>query len=731
MRRRGLWEEKEHAETASADRKAEKEGVCAESVDRREEMEHTEAERAEERGHMKEGFAKEEERPNAECFAGTQRKKQAEAEYGEAGRPSGKHRFRLTGSIVAKVTAVLLMLISAATCVLGGLASYVAAEGNMYVSSYNTVLKDGLQGEAQTVAYQMYNYFNNDFSVSNPGRRYLDGINAEVAVLERDDILALDSCEFIWQSYQPTEAMEDNGFYSWLYADVFLQLPAFDQQEGSEKTSYIVRVFFDPAFEKQDDIRMVAGLIKMLYQARYWAIAACVGSALLMVICIIFLLCAAGHRNGREGIVPGVLTGIPFDILTLGFAFLLTLILNLMAEYLYGLGTLILSIIFCMVALILGIIFLWDFAIRLKMGKLWRYTVIYKSFRLFWQMLRGLWRLIQKIPLVWTTITAYLVLCILELLGLARFARVYSGGQVLWLLEKLAVFVVVLYTALVCKKLLKASRELAEGHADYRVDTKYMFGDFKEHGENLNSLGLGVSKAVAEKMKSERLKTELITNVSHDIKTPLTSIINYAELIGREAENSEENQKLQEYSEVLLRQSGRLRRLLENLVEASKAVTGSLEVHLEPCEAGVLLSQAVGEYQQRMEEKNLELRVSQPEESVKILADGRHLWRVFDNLLSNICKYSQEGSRVYLTLEQKEGRVFIIFRNMSKYALDISADELEERFVRGDKSRHMEGNGLGLSIARSLVELQNGLMNIVVDGDLFKVTLVFELMRSE
>ncbi len=301
-------------------------------------------------------------------------------------------------------------------------------------------------------------------------------------------------------------------------------------------------------------------------------------------------------------------------------------------------------------------------------------------------------------------------------------------GMFLWVMEKLAVFLVVLYTALVCKSLLKASRELAEGHADYRVDTKYMFGDFKEHGENLNCLGLGVSKAVAEKLKSERLKTELITNVSHDIKTPLTSIINYAELIGREAENSAENQKLQEYAEVLLRQSGRLRRLLENLVEASKAVTGSMEVHLEPCEAGVLLSQAVGEYQQRMEEKNLEMRVSQPEEAVRILADGRHLWRVFDNLLSNICKYSQEGSRVYLSLEQREDRVFIIFRNMSKYALDISPDELEERFVRGDKSRHMEGNGLGLSIARSLTELQNGQMEIVVDGDLFKVILTFHIM---
>ncbi len=694
MREKGLLEEKECTDAERTEARAE---------------ERTE-ERAEERGHMKEGYAKE-----------------------EAGRPGGKRRFRLTGSIVAKVAAALLMLLGAVACAFGGLACYVAAEGNMYISSYDTVLKDGLQSKAQAVAYRMYDYFNNEYAVPNPERRYLDGINAEVAVLEREDILATDSSEFIWQSYQPTEAMEDNGFYSGLYADVYMQLPAFDRQEGSEtpeKISYVIRVFFDPAFEKQDDIRIVAGLIRLLYQARYWVIAICVGGALLTVVCIIFLLCAAGHRNGREGIVPGFLTRIPLDILTLGFVMLAFLIYSFMQEYMYGIiGYTMLSIALCIITLMLGMIYLWDFAIRLKLGKLWRHTVIYKVLRLLRRMLRGIWRLLRKIPLVWITVTAYLGLCFLEFVGMSMFTRkVYDPGMFLWVMEKLAVFLVVLYTALVCKSLLKASRELAEGHADYRVDTKYMFGDFKEHGENLNCLGLGVSKAVAEKLKSERLKTELITNVSHDIKTPLTSIINYAELIGREAENSAENQKLQEYAEVLLRQSGRLRRLLENLVEASKAVTGSMEVHLEPCEAGVLLSQAVGEYQQRMEEKNLEMRVSQPEEAVRILADGRHLWRVFDNLLSNICKYSQEGSRVYLSLEQREDRVFIIFRNMSKYALDISPDELEERFVRGDKSRHMEGNGLGLSIARSLTELQNGQMEIVVDGDLFKVILTFHIM---
>lgn len=333
----------------------------------------------------------------------------------------------------------------------------------------------------------------------------------------------------------------------------------------------------------------------------------------------------------------------------------------------------------------------------------------------------------------------FLGICLFELIGIILFVRrVESIFGLLWVVEKGFLFLLLLYLALTCKRLLRASRALSEGREDYRVDTSMMFGDFKEHGENLNSLGMGISKAVAERMKSERLKTELITNVSHDLKTPLTSIINYADLIYEESSckaDEEEEQdflagrsKIAEYAEVLLRQSRRLKKLLEDLVEASKATTGNLEVNLEPCEAGVLLTQAVGEYQKKMEEKSLELIARQPEDTVKIMADGRHLWRVFDNLLNNICKYAQENTRVYLSVEKREENVQIIFRNMSQYPLDISPEELEERFVRGDKSRHMEGNGLGLSIAKSLVDLQGGRMEIVTDGDLFKVTLTFRII---
>ncbi|MDE5589853.1 MAG: sensor histidine kinase [Acetatifactor sp.] len=635
-------------------------------------------------------------------------------------------RFRLTGCFAAKVTAYFLLLVSAALCAAGAVGCYIAAEEDMYVGSHATVLENALLGLTYRTSGEVCEFFDN--GNEEAARIYLREINAEVAILRYEDRLVPDSSVFVWQSYDASEALKESGFYSDIYGDIRMSL--YTTREGSE--DYIVRVFYDPAFTHQDAIKETVRWIEALYQARYAVILLCAGSAILFVGCVIFLLCSAGHKNGREGIVPGPLTGIHLDVLICGVALAEIGMLRLMHELIWsGVSVDVCQIVACAVTLMLTMIFLYDFAIRLKLGKPWRHTLSFVMLRILrWGFCR-LWRLLMGIPHVLTTVIVYLAACFLELLIIARFCRIYNEELFLflWGLEKIVLFLVVLYIAQAFRRLLKASRELAEGHEDYRVDTKLMFWVFREQGENLNSLGQGVARAVSERMKSERLKTELITNVSHDLKTPLTSIINYAELINREAEeNPAESQTIREYSEVLLRQSGRLKRLLENLVEASKAATGNLEVNLESCEAGVLLSQAVGEYQQRMEEKALELRVSQPEEPVRILADGRHLWRVFDNLLNNICKYAQENSRVYLTLEQKEKKAFIIFRNMSKYALDISPEELEERFVRGDKSRHMEGNGLGLSIAKSLTELQQGQMEIVVDGDLFKVILIFDTM---
>jgi len=220
----------------------------------------------------------------------------------------------------------------------------------------------------------------------------------------------------------------------------------------------------------------------------------------------------------------------------------------------------------------------------------------------------------------------------------------------------------------------------------------------------------------------------LITNVSHDIKTPLTSIINYVDLIKKEVT---EDGTVKDYVNVLDRQSARLKKLVDDIIEASKASTGNMPVKMRPTEVGVLLTQAVGEYEEKIKNSGLELILKKPDSDIYIMADGRLMWRVFDNLMSNICKYAQPGTRTYLNLDVTNGQAVIIFRNTSKYALNITSEELFERFVRGDSSRNTDGSGLGLSIAKSLIELQKGSMELYIDGDLFKVVLKFDTVEGK
>lgn len=322
---------------------------------------------------------------------------------------------------------------------------------------------------------------------------------------------------------------------------------------------------------------------------------------------------------------------------------------------------------------------------------------------------------------IWKVILLLAIVFIIEYIGFGSwFWR--NDFIICWILRNIICIPIVLYVTIMMKRIQESIEILAEGNLSYKTNAFGMFGEFRACAENLNSISDGMNHAVEQRLKSERMKTELITNVSHDIKTPLTSIINYANLIGQE---KCDNEKVKEYSEVLLRQSERMKRLIEDLVEASKAATGNLEVQLEPCEAEILLTQAAGEFEQKLLNAGLDLKIVQPKYSVKILADSRRLWRVFDNLMNNICKYGQSGTRVYLTLEEIQDFVVITFKNTSRAELNYSADELLERFVRGDLSRNTEGNGLGLSIAKSLTELQNGIFELSTDGDLFKVVLKF------
>ena len=274
------------------------------------------------------------------------------------------------------------------------------------------------------------------------------------------------------------------------------------------------------------------------------------------------------------------------------------------------------------------------------------------------------------------------------------------------------------------KQIHDATEKIYKGDTNIKLDESLYTGVLKELAIYINDIAGGFSNAIKESLKSERLKTELITNVSHDIKTPLTSIINYVDLLKQE---NIQNEKAKEYIEVLDNKSQRLKKLIEDLVEASKASLGNIKINKEVLNVKELLNQVTGEFEDKFNSRGLNIISKLPEKTVYIKADSRYLYRVLENIYSNVAKYAEENTRVYIDcILEEENTVTIYVKNISKDELNISADELMQRFVRGDKSRNTEGSGLGLSIAKSLTELQDGTFNIYLDGDLFKVAIKFK-----
>ena len=430
---------------------------------------------------------------------------------------------------------------------------------------------------------------------------------------------------------------------------------------------------------------------------------------LLTLFCFCFSMASAGHWAGHEGIHLTWLDKIPADVwlLVLLCAFFIG-----WDTFYYGLGRL-----WVFAALLpFLLLFLCVFAAQCKAGTVLRGSLIGRLLRLLWRIIRavgrGLRRTAVALPLIWKTALVTLLLFFLEALN--------SSGDGIFVVMKLVEFLAILYIALNLRILQKSGEKLAEGDLSQSIDTKPLIGDFKRYGQRMNELRTGMERAVQEQTKAERMKTELITNVSHDIKTPLTSIVNYVDLLQKVDVQPE---TAREYIAVLDRQSRRLKKLTEDLVEASKASSGALPVELQPTDVAVLFDQIVGEYQERLADCHLTLVARPPEKPVSVRADGKLLSRVMDNLVSNICKYALEDTRVYVVASSDAETVTISFKNVSRAELNISPDELMERFVRGDASRHTEGSGLGLSIAGSLVRLMSGTFALSIDGDLFRADI--------
>ena len=476
-------------------------------------------------------------------------------------------------------------------------------------------------------------------------------------------------------------------------------------------------------------------VFSIIFNMRVSSIVLAALALVLFILLFIYLMRAAGRRAGEDGIVLSFFDRIPLELILAAQLFALMMLMYAFEETGRAWGPddlVIAALLVCLegaAALLVLLAGLYTFAARVKAGGWWRGTLTYMCLRLLWRCLRGtsrfLRRLFRALRLEWRAalvVTGFFFANVLSFLVFDNSETVLSFMMyaILWF----SAFVVVVFSANQFRRLREGGKKLAAGELDHKVNTEKMYFDFRLMGEDLNSIGEGMSAAVDQRMRSERLKTELITNVSHDIKTPLTSIVNYVDLLQKEHTDEEEAQ----YLDVLKRQSEKLRRLTVDLVEASKASTGNLPTQLVPTSAGELINQAVAEYADRFAQGKLEPIVTLPEKPVTLLADGRHLWRVLDNLFNNAVKYAQAGTRVYIDVRRLDGEAVISVKNISRDRLNVSSDELMERFVRGDSSRHTEGSGLGLSIARSLTELMGGKFDISIDGDLFKAEIRLKLI---
>ncbi len=450
-------------------------------------------------------------------------------------------------------------------------------------------------------------------------------------------------------------------------------------------------------------------------------------TSVLLILIVIYLIWSIGHKKGVEGIYLNSLDKISYELVCI-IAFFLFVIVVVVANAVTS-GSL--NIVFLSLSLISYLVAYTILATlatttikRLKAKTLFKELWIAKIYRWIKRNMENL--IFSNTSIMSKVAIVYVGIIFISFLIVLFF---HDGFWIILLpvFWGFSFYKIAQYMKQI-KTIEQALKDIYEGKEEVVIDSQNLDKEFKQIATYVNDIAKGFSSAVEKSLKSERMKTELITNVSHDIKTPLTSIINYVDLLKKEEMPSE---KAKEYLEVLDNKSQRLKRLTEDLVEASKASSGNIKLNMEILDVKELIKQVSGEFEDKFEEKHLELNTYMPKEDCLIKADSRYLYRVLENLYGNIVKYALESSRVYIDVFLVEGKVQIQMKNISKEKLNISAEELKQRFVRGEASRNTEGSGLGLSIAESLTNLQGGRFEIYLDGDLFKVIIEFERQKKE
>ena len=625
--------------------------------------------------------------------------------------------------VLWKTVAIFLSFIAFCLLELSIIAVYVGYELDFYTQPRQKIIKECLSGHLDMMCEDLYDFLQRGEAFE--AEEYFKGQNFRFDVYnEYGDLIfsTRDGDEGYIVSKTFTVILDGESI-----KDVEHKIKDYGIKPVTSESEYAIYSFSAVGYIPEtlydaDEVLSVYRIVNVGYDLRFGVIAIGIVSFLLVAAALVFLMSVAGHRPGVEKIVLAPLDVIPFDLYSILFYIVLLVETGVVGRYLPQEALLVLLPF----DYLLAVVYLCSLAVRLKHGGLLKNTFVFMTLRFLTKTAVKAFRL---------TVRFFVALsvhwrCTLIFAGI--FITVFAFYGVLYEEGALAISIV-LFFGLLCLalKVLSDYNEIkngvdriASGELYHKIPTEKMLSSSKRIAERINGIQENLQNVVESGIKSERFKTELITNVSHDLKTPLTSIINYVDLIAKERLESE---KLREYVSVLERQAKRLKKLTEDLVEASKASTGNVDIEYTVCELGELLTQTFGEYTERLEKEGLTLCPQLCDEQVEIFADGKHLWRILDNVMSNTVKYALPSTRVWVSLTVEDGCAVIIFKNISREVISLSGAELTERFVRADTSRNSEGSGLGLSIAKSLTELQGGEFSVTVDGDLFKVRIEFPL----
>ena len=553
----------------------------------------------------------------------------------------------------------------------------------------------------------------------------------------------------VYSSYAQLEQNLEKIFKEKAYAVVYPELsecvtniPGADLQvwnhtidQSFDTKDFVFAVSVDTKFSVADSMADEAENYETYSKLMFPMLAGAVFGSVLWLIGMVWLTVTAGrkpedeeiHLNGFDRWYTEIAAGAVIGIWLAGTIILGTLIANSSLGYSYAVVTVIVTCLICgtytMAWFLIGYLSL---VRRIKAGTLWKNSLIRKVLKWIGKCSGKLADFVRAFSR--NTAEKIKVLLVGGAFLFLQFLIIgcIFGGAEVFLLALMAVdvaaMIFVIRKADGLDLIMDGLKKISDGELQYKIKTDTLTGKQKVMAEYINNIGGGLDAAVENSLKKERMQTELITNVSHDLKTPLTSIINYVDLMKRE---NPTDPKIQEYLRILDEKSQRLKVLTEDVVEASKASTGNIKLEMNDIDFVEMVQQVIGEFEEKFQEKNLTMMVHFTDEPSIIYADGQRMWRVLENVFGNVVKYAMEGTRVYAEISNRNKKVTFSLKNISAQPLNISADELTERFIRGDVARNTEGSGLGLSIAKSLTELQGGEFKLYLDGDLFKVMITF------